>query len=118
MRGEVLVIDDDDGVRESIRMALELEDYAVREAHDGQEGLETLRRERRPCVILLDLMMPVMNGWQFLGALRRDPSLPDPPVVVVSAVPDAAPEGAVAVLRKPFNLDRLLEVVAKYCPHP
>jgi CheY-like chemotaxis protein len=69
----VLIVDDDPEIRESMRMVLEDEGYHVREAADGVAALDELHRDQQPCVVLLDLMMPRMNGWEFLGAAASDP---------------------------------------------
>jgi CheY-like chemotaxis protein len=113
-----MVIEDDLSVRETIQDVLEVEGFQVTQAANGQEALDHLR-SGHPRVILLDLMMPVMDGWQFRDEMRRDPSLSAIPVVVMSA--DAGLEGkaagmdAVAVLQKPITLDRLLETVHRLC---
>lgn len=67
----ILIIEDEKAIRETFRLALEMEGYQVNEASNGKEGLEALSTMPRPCVILLDLMMPVMNGWAFIRALEE-----------------------------------------------
>jgi CheY-like chemotaxis protein len=119
-RGTVLIVEDDSDVRESVRTVVEEEGYGVVEAADGQQALEYLRAHERPCVVLLDLMMPVMDGWQVLAAMRRDAALGEIPVVVVSAVPqsklgDLEKLGATALLRKPVHLTALLQTVERFC---
>lgn len=112
----VLIIDDEEGIRETLQMALELEGYEVQAAANGKEGLEALERIRRPCLILVDLMMPVMNGWEFAAAIHQNAQLSTIPVVVVTAFTDRAHDvPANAVLRKPINLDALLAIVHQYC---
>ena len=93
---------------------LSAEGYSVAEAADGLEGLERAR-ERRPHVILLDLMMPRMDGWAFREAQQADEALADIPVVVVSAVMAERVHalGAAAHLHKPFDMDELLGVVGR-----
>src|SRR5919206_1695644 len=83
-RGEVLVVEDDFAIRETLRELLEDEGYRVAWAANGKEALARLH-ERAPRVILLDLMMPVMDGWEFRVAQQRDPALASIPVVVISA---------------------------------
>jgi serine/threonine protein kinase len=107
----VLVVDDDPSVREALRMALEGEGYPVRCAANGLEGLQQLRAAPLPGLILLDLMMPVMDGWQFLHERQRDPRLAAVPVVVISAASTSLAQalalGAADCLQKPVGLDEL-----------
>ncbi|MBI2893129.1 MAG: response regulator [Deltaproteobacteria bacterium] len=115
-RGHVLIVEDDLDTREALGAALEAEGYDVALAAHGREGLESLATRPRPCLILLDLMMPVMDGVEFLGALESDPSLASIPVVVVSAYTTRAASLKVAgFLPKPIKLDRLLEWTERYC---
>jgi CheY-like chemotaxis protein len=116
----VMVVDDDDGIRSALAQALEEEGYLVTTAVHGAEALEYLRAAgRKPCIILLDIMMPVLDGRGFLELKRADPALADIPVVVVTAdgrvVRDPMTLDAQAVLVKPISLDVLLETVAQYC---
>jgi CheY-like chemotaxis protein len=110
----VLVVDDDADVRTAIGEALASQGFAVSEAADGVEGLRRAREER-PDVILLDLMMPRMDGFEFRAAQRSDERIAAIPVVVVSAS-DGAPRsfGAAAVLHKPFDLGALFEAVDRH----
>jgi CheY-like chemotaxis protein len=110
----ILVVDDDDDIREMIAEALVLNGYRVSTAPNGTVALEQARAHRLD-LIILDLMMPVMNGWQFLEAQREDPDLATIPVVVVTATLDAQVESASMLLRKPFDLDTLLTIVARLC---
>jgi CheY-like chemotaxis protein len=111
-RGIVQVIEDDLHIRGTLRMVLELEGYRVRAAANGREALEQLR-EVPADVILLDLMMPVMTGWEFLAARNADSRLRNVPVIVLSAGGQvAASDLAQAVLRKPVELDELLAAVS------
>jgi CheY-like chemotaxis protein len=114
----ILVVDDDDAIRESVVEALEDASYPVKAAHDGREALSILRQgEGRPCLVLLDLMMPGMDGWEFAREQSQDPALAGVPVCVITAVGTgrALPSDAVAVVRKPFKLKELLDVVHQYC---
>jgi CheY-like chemotaxis protein len=114
----ILVIEDDEAIRETLQEALELEGYQVLLAADGRQALDVIHRGARPGLALLDLMMPVMDGWHFLEELDVHV-----PIVVVSAyVHGAKTMTAAALLRrpvgfmtKPINLDTLLEVVRTYC---
>lgn len=113
----VLVVEDNDDVREMMAVTLELEGHQVATAINGRDALDKLHHGERPCVILLDLMMPVMNGWEFRRALELDPVLRDVPVVVVSAATGemASRAQAAAHLPKPLDMDRLLEIVGALC---
>jgi CheY-like chemotaxis protein len=109
----VLVVDDDDAIRETVRDLLEEEGYDVLVAKNGREALDLLEKAVRcPGLVLLDLMMPVMTGWEVLEELQQREQYAGIPVVIVSAM--CAP-GAAAFLPKPVKLGRLLEVVAQYC---
>lgn len=117
---DVLVVEDDQELREAVGSILQEEGCSVRAASNGAEALTLLRGEARPCIILLDLMMPVMNGWQFLEQRKSDVQLEEIPVVVMSAYLDmpgfAAPHLPVeATLKKPLDLDRLLDSVNSHC---
>ena len=112
--GTVLVVDDDAEIREVLIQLLEEEGYTVLGAENGLQALAQLR-ERHPNLMLLDLMMPVMSGWEVLETLGESGELATIPVIVVSAM--CAP-GAQACLRKPVDLDELLTLVGRYCHAP
>lgn len=112
----ILIIEDEKAIQEVLKDAIELEGYNVSTADNGQEGLNILPRMPTPCLILLDLMMPVMNGWQFAEAISKDMVLATIPIVIVTAYGDRA--GLIpskGVLKKPVDLDTLLNVVKKWC---
>jgi len=115
----VLVIEDDADFREAIVSALEQEGYEVIAAVDGSAGLELLQWGIVPCVILLDLMMPVMDGWTFRRHQLAEPGLASIPVVVVSADSRAADlaenNGVHAVLAKPVDIEELLQCLDGLC---
>lgn len=116
----ILVVDDDSGIREALTDILEDEGYAVRSAADGQAALDILRQQAElPALVLLDLMMPRMNGWQFRSEQQRDPTLADIPVVVISASANIHDQvqalDAAAFIAKPIEYDRLVGVVGQYC---
>jgi CheY-like chemotaxis protein len=113
----LLVIDDDEAIRTALAELLELCGYSVAVAADGQEGVELLEYGLAPRAIVLDLMMPRMDGWTFLARLRRDPRFRDLPVVVTSAVAMDGPPGADASLQKPFDVGELDRAVARLCAH-
>jgi CheY-like chemotaxis protein len=110
----ILVVDDDPAIRDVVVDILELSHYAVRTAANGAEALEEVRRHQ-PAAVLLDLMMPVMNGWEFLRQCRRCGPCSDVPVVVMSAAREAASAaselGAQGFLSKPFEMDDVIAVV-------
>ena len=115
----VLIVEDDPDMRELERMALEWRGFQVHVASNGDEALRTLAAVR-PCAILLDLMMPVMDGLEFLEVRRQRPDIADVPVICVSAatpkmLADALRLGAQECLAKPTDLDELCERVHAYC---
>ena len=111
----IVLIEDDEGIRETMAALLEDEGYSVVQAANGEEGLARIREAGNPCLVLLDLWMPVMNGWQMLAALQADAQLQRLPVVVISAAGDLPPpDGATAFLRKPIRLETLLESVESF----
>lgn len=118
----ILVIEDDKDIRETIAQVLEIEGYPVSSASNGAEAVKVLEKLPKPCLILLDLMMPIMNGWQFMEKQKDDTAFASLPVVVVSALPANAAfadvkavEGAVGYIKKPISLTALMEVVQQYC---
>lgn len=116
MHKTVLIIEDNQAVVDTMKSVLELEGYTVFTAADGQEGIEALSKVGDACVILLDMMMPGMNGWDFLDYQRSTPQYANIPVVVVSAFGEIArsvkPNDFIP---KPVKLDLLLSAVQKYC---
>jgi CheY-like chemotaxis protein len=110
----ILVVEDDDDIRDALREMLVDEGYAVEVATNGAEALDRLRAMvAKPCLVLLDLMMPVMDGWTFLAEQRRDADLAGVPVVVLSAARDLPDD--VETIRKPLDPDRLLGAVHSRC---
>ena len=110
----VLIVDDDPNLLEVTSFVLESEGLAVETAKNGEEALALLRSGRLPALVLLDLMMPVMNGWEFLEEVAKDPVLKAIPVVVLTAAERTKVPGATEVLSKPMDLKELLRVVARY----
>jgi two-component system, chemotaxis family, chemotaxis protein CheY len=111
----ILVVDDEDAIREVVAETLELEGYHVERAHDGQQGLAKLRASR-PDAVILDLMMPVMDGWTFLQQCRNDDECRGTPVLVMSAyrrLAETARELRVPCVAKPFDLDIFLTAVER-----
>jgi CheY-like chemotaxis protein len=113
----VLVVEDDCDIREVLSDTLAIEGYAVVSAANGRQALDLLHAGLDADLILLDLLMPVMNGWEFRAAQRADPALSRIPVVVVSA---SSPHGLDPErhIAKPFGVDELLSAVAELAaPH-
>jgi CheY-like chemotaxis protein len=114
----ILVVDDDPSIRDLLRLILEMDGFKIETASHGREALELLQRIPRPNMILLDLMMPIMDGWQFHAALKEDPVLRDIPVVVITAYSRHEIEmPSTEILPKPIEFSRLRELTLKYCPN-
>jgi two-component system chemotaxis response regulator CheY len=115
--GLILVVDDDVDAAAGIVEALEHAQFQVQTAANGREALDVLRAGPRPNLILLDLHMPVMDGWEFARIAATDPGTAGIPICMVSGQERGAaiPPQVVAVLRKPIELSRLLSVVYQYC---
>ena len=115
----VLIVEDDFDVRDALSQLLEFEGYVVAGAANGQEAIDHLRSTPRPAAILLDLMMPVMDGFQFRSELMHDATLASIPVIIISAdasvAEKAARMGATAYLRKPIEVDALLHTLERFC---
>ena len=112
--GRVLVVDDDALIRDTLATALGDEGYAVRVASDGRAALDTMGHWR-PDVIVLDLMMPVMDGWQFQRELRQDPECSQIPVIVISASKFSRERvDADAFIPKPLDAGVLLETIESF----
>ncbi|HET6346900.1 MAG TPA: response regulator [Myxococcota bacterium] len=107
----VLIVEDDFSIRESLSEMLREEGYTVETAEHGRQALERLHAGVQPAIILLDLMMPVMDGWQVLEALEAHPTLSRVPVIVVSAAVGNVPAHARGFLRKPIRFAKLLEAI-------
>jgi CheY-like chemotaxis protein len=118
-RHRVLVVEDHQDTRESLALLLEAKGYTVDSAQDGREALQKLRLGMAPCLVLLDLHMPVMSGWQLRRKLLEDESLASLPVIVLSGEDDLdariAELNVTAHLEKPVQLDRLYGLLEKYC---
>ena len=116
----ILLVEDDDDIREAMALLLESEGYDVVQATDGEDALRKLRAASRSFgLVLLDLFMPVKNGWEFRAEQMADPEIAAVPAVVVSADRNArdgaAVLGAVDYLVKPIDFDRLLGTIAAWC---
>lgn len=112
----VLVVEDDDDIREVIIEILEAEGYSTLSARNGKEALDLLEQSAKPCLVLLDMMMPIMNGRQFLDAIMKNSRLAPLPVLIVSAIADKTnTEGSIGYLKKPIDINVVLDVVGQYC---
>jgi len=117
---EVLVVEDDADLRESLSQALRDHGFTVTQAGNGQQALDLLHSGVRPAVILLDLMMPELSGWQVRAALREDPALAKIPQLVISAYVDESEQVVLAIpaddcIRKPFHLRILIDAIERHC---
>jgi chemosensory pili system protein ChpA (sensor histidine kinase/response regulator) len=114
----ILVVDDDEDIREVTSIVLELRGYHVEVASDGVEALERLSHGTPPMVVLLDMMMPRLDGEGFVAAVREKPGMSDVPIVLLSGHQDARQKAvdlhAAGFLAKPFMLDELLAVVRRF----
>lgn len=115
----VLIVEDDADLREMMAQLLTLEGYRAETVSNGREALKFLHEGPPPDLILLDLMMPVMDGWEFRKVQQGEPALAKVPVVVLTALDQAQAraEGlnGVDFLKKPLDFDRLLEIVRHHC---
>jgi CheY-like chemotaxis protein len=116
----ILVVEDNSLTREALRIVLSEQGYEIEGAADGQEALECLEQREQPDLILLDLTMPRMDGWEFLEQRQRNPSLAGIPVVVLSAEDRSVGSGVRCLgaddfLSKPVDPGELLRVVGRYC---
>jgi CheY-like chemotaxis protein len=112
------VVEDDRALRESLCEALEMEGYTAVCVENGQAALKYLTSGGRPCMILLDLMMPVMDGWTFRQEMLKHPTLAAIPVIVMTA---ATPErtaaiASQAILYKPLHMGKVVDLVQEHCP--
>jgi CheY-like chemotaxis protein len=118
VRRGILIVEDDEGIRETLKVMLEFEGYAVVAASNGREALGALEKMREaPGLILLDLMMPVMNGWEFSDIVRHNPKWAPIPIVVLTAFADKGQilQMAKSILKKPVEIEDLLSAVQSYC---
>jgi CheY-like chemotaxis protein len=119
MSHEILIVEDDSALREALAQVLSDEGYELLSARDGLEAVNCLKKGNRPDVILLDLSMPVVNGWEFRMFQKRDPELARIPVILITAGGYSREEVAwlepSALVPKPIDLDVLLAVIRRFC---
>ncbi|MEO5971300.1 MAG: response regulator [Bdellovibrionia bacterium] len=114
--GRILIVEDEPEIRENLQMFLEFEGFQIFSASNGKEALDILRTMATPCLILLDLLMPVMTGREFLEAKSREGRFAGIPVYVVSGIANAPHlMGTVGFVQKPIELDGFLKKVKEYC---
>jgi CheY-like chemotaxis protein len=111
--GSLLIVDDEVAIRDTLTELVGKDGREIVTASDGQEALERLTEVPRPCLVLLDLMMPRMNGWEFLQHKSADPLIADIPTIVLSGSGQCA--GVMHQLAKPVDVERLLALVDQYC---
>ncbi len=111
----ILVVEDDEDAREAMVDLLQMKGYRAVPAGNGKEALDYLNRAPVPDLIILDLWMPVMDGWQFRNEQIKDPRLAEIPVIVLTALSDRTDINANEIIIKPVDVDRLLTTVSHYC---
>jgi two-component system response regulator CpxR len=116
----ILLVEDDLDIRDLLQDYLEERGYDVVPAGTGKQAIDflTLDPQSPPDIVILDLMMPIMTGWQVLEEIRREPRLLHVPVLVLTAAARDKPTGAAALFRKPFRLEALVEAVRSYLEGP
>jgi len=114
-RSTILVVEDEADSRDALREILELEGYKVRTAVNGREALDTLDSiGEQICIVLLDLFMPVMDGWQVINELRATGRLATTQVVIITSAAHRAPAG-IPVFQKPLDLEKVMNQVNRLC---
>jgi CheY-like chemotaxis protein len=111
----ILVVEDDEDAREALVALLQMKGYSAAAASNGKEALDYLRQAPIPDLIILDLWMPVMDGWQFRKEQIKDPRLAKIPVVVLTALSHRTGVDANEIIVKPVDVNRLLTTVSRYC---
>lgn len=123
--GLVLVVEDNELIREALQAAIESEGYSVRTANNGEEALLILQETKEPCLILTDLLMPRMNGYEFIELVSKTHKIAAIPIVVLSAAPmeskmkTMTDSGKIkGSVKKPVNLDALFSIIHEHCGKP
>jgi two-component system chemotaxis response regulator CheY len=115
---QILVIEDDINIREVLKSVLEFEGYSVETASNGKEGFDIIDAMKKPCLILLDLMMPIMDGWKFSELIAQDMLLSHIPIVAVTAFPKENMKNldhVRTIIKKPVDIDLLMAQVETFC---
>jgi CheY-like chemotaxis protein len=114
-KSTILIVEDEEESRDSLRELLEFEGYKVETAVNGEEALATLDASGdKICIMLLDLFMPVMDGWQVIERLRAAGRLDQTKIVIITSAPHRAPAG-LPVFEKPLDLDKVMNTVQRLC---
>ena len=121
----IVIVEDDQSIREVLQLAIELEGYEVRTANNGEEAFSLLKELKVPCLILTDLMMPKMNGYEFIELASQTHTIASIPIVIVSATPSESDVKVMTesgkikgLVKKPVNLDYLMSIVHEHCGTP
>lgn len=117
MPKKILIVEDDRDVREALSIILQLEGYEIALATNGKEALELLQDGSRPALVLTDIMMPVLTGWEFIEAMAADPKIAATPVIILSAAekrPIPKNGKVVAFLPKPADIGVLIDLIKKH----
>jgi CheY-like chemotaxis protein len=112
--GSILVVDDNAQISQALSELLQIEGFTVLSAQNGLDALNKMRAADRISLVLLDLWMPIMDGWEVVRRKASDPGIAEIPVVVVSAVPQDSLDGVEAILKKPVSPHHLLEMVRRF----
>lgn len=110
----ILIVDDEQDMRESLEEFFADEGYEVRTAEDGAVAMELLDGPELPCIVILDLMMPVLDGNEVIDRMRQSERLATVPIIVTTSDPSRAPRG-IPLMKKPMDLRRLLSAVQQHC---
>lgn len=114
--GNILIVEDNIDIRSALVEVLNMEGHTTAEANNGMAALNYIHNNPRPSLVLLDMMMPVMNGREFLDVFLSEPGHIGVPIVIISAIADRVDTtGANECIGKPMDLNYLLDIVAKYC---
>jgi len=124
--GLVVIVEDDQSIREVLQAVIESEGYEVRTASNGEEALLLLKELKVPCLILTDLMMPKMNGYEFIELASKTHTIASIPIVVVSGTPPNEADTTVmmesgkikGLVKKPVDIDYMISIVHKHCGKP
>lgn len=114
---KILVIEDNEEALAAMSELLKMDGFSTVTATNGALGLSKMKADDNISMVLLDLWMPIMDGWEFLQERKRDKRLAKIPVVVLSALPSKTIDGAEAVITKPVNIDHLLQILRRYAAH-